>query len=59
MGGLAFSLPCQMKKGVKAIFYVIFMALSCLLIALVTHGEPAPGNKKRMHDVVPPKGAFW
>ena len=30
----------------------------CLLSALVTYGEPTPGNYK-MHEVVPPKGAFF
>ena len=34
------------------------MTLISLLIALVTYGEPTPGNYY-MHDVVPPKGAFW
>ena len=45
------------QRGKKQYFYVIFMAFAYLLIALVTYGEPTPGNYY-MHDVVSPNGAF-
>ena len=35
-----------------------FYGICCLLIALVTHGEPTPGNYY-MHDAVLLKGACW
>ena len=38
--------------------FVSFYGICCLLIALDAYGEPTPGNYY-MHDVVPPKGAFW
>ena len=37
------------ERGVKA-FLCHFYGICCLLIALVTHGEPTPGNYI-MHDV--------
>ena len=38
-------------------FLCHFYGICYLLIALVTSGEPTPGNDD-MHDVVPPNGAF-
>ena len=54
---LAFSLPCQEKKG-KSIFLCHVHGFFDLLIASVTYVESTPGNYY-MHDVVSPKGAFW
>ena len=45
-------------KGGKSNFLCHFMAYVVCCIALVTYGEPTPGNYF-LHDVVPPKGAFW
>ena len=45
-------------KGGKNDFLCHFYDICCLLSALVTYGEPTPGNYY-MHEVVPPKGHFW
>ena len=45
-------------KGSESKILCHFYDIDSLLIALVTYGEPTPGNY-HMHDVVPPKGAFW
>ena len=45
------------KGRVKAKNFCHFYGIHVLLIALVTHGGPTPGNYY-MHDVVTPKGAF-
>ena len=42
----------------KRKFLCHFYGICFLLIALVTYGEPTPGNYY-MHDVVSPNGAFW
>ena len=45
------------QKG-KSNFLCHFYDICFLLIALVTYGEPTPGNYY-LHDVVSPNGAFW
>ena len=44
-------------QGGRSNFLCLFYDICYLQIALVTYGEPTPGNYY-MHDVVPPKGAF-
>ena len=45
-------------QGGKNKFLCHFYDICYLLIALVTYGEPTPGNYY-MHDVVSRNGAFW
>ena len=57
MGDWLFHFLASYQGGERK-FLCHFYGICCLLSALVTYGEPTPGNYY-MHDVVPPKGAFW
>ena len=52
-----FSLLCQLS-GVSKQFFMSLLWHLLSAIALVTYGEPTPGNY-HMHDVVRPNGAYW
>ena len=57
MGDWLFHFLASYQRGQNK-FLCHFYGICYLLIALVTYGEPTPGNYY-MHDVVSPNGAFW